>query len=492
VADPKDKPKPMSKAQPAEALPAACNVVDCSSGRQQFWRFTGSKNQMKLVDVRETESGEKIPEKHLDRDASQMWRAHCQNDAWLPADKVFFRVLHLPLCNARELPDMVEMQLEKVSPLPLGRAVWSFEVVPVHRADREQQTVVVMLAERTEVEECVGELEKAGYFPDRLEAAVIHQVMATPQGGERPDGAWIYPRFLEERVVCTVAWWDEGVLQNITQIILSSAEHLNELTEQLTATTWAMEMEGLLTGSTHWHLVIASNHGEQWLPTLNEWTGKGVEIKPPPDASALAAACATRAERPLEQGNLMPPERRADYHRRDVDRVLGGILSWMLILYGMLLVGYFVLNSQTADREEAKYQQLKKMKAMEEEVKVLVAKRNLLVLQRNSRMTALQVLKEVAEQMPEELSLSFINSAEVRGEGNNITLTGEVKSGQGKRVDDYRNNLARIMVTDPVSTKQRKLFHEVATTDSREGAAGVEGPGRWTIICMIRPNTSLK
>ena len=489
MTDPKDKPKPKSKAQPAEALPAACNVVDCSSGRQQFWRFTGSKNQMKLVDVRETESGEKIPDKHLDRDASQMWRAHCQNDAWLPADKVFFRVLHLPLCNARELPGMVEMQLEKVSPLPLGRAVWSFEVVPVHRADREQQTVVVMLAERTEVEECVGELEKAGYFPDRLEAAVMHQVMATPQGGERPDGAWIYPRFLEERVVCTVAWWDEGVLQNITQIILSSAEHLNELTEQLTAATWAMEMEGLLTGSTHWHLVIASNHGEQWLPTLNEWAGKGVEIKPPPDASALAAACATRAERPLEQGNLMPPERRADYHRRDVDRVLGGILSWMLLLYGMLLVGYFVLNSQTADREEAKYQQLEKMKAMEKEVKVLVAKRNLLVLQRNSRMTALQVLKEVAEQMPEELSLSFINSTEVKGEGNNITLTGEVESGQGKRVDDYNRNLAGIMVTDPVSAKQRKLFQTVTTTSSRAGAAGVEGPGRWTLICMIRPNT---
>ena len=492
MADPKDKPKPKSKAKPVEAMPAACNVVDCSSGRQQFWRFTGSKNQMKLVDVRETESGEKIPGKHLDRDASQMWRAHCQNDAWLPADKVFFRVLHLPLCNARELPAMVEMQLEKVSPLPLGRAVWSFEVVPVHRADREQQTVVVMLAERSVVEECVGELEKAGYFPDRLEAAVIHQVMATPQGGERPDGAWIYPRFLEERVVCTVAWWDEGVLQNITQIILSSAKHLNELTEQLTAATWAGEMEGWLTGSTHWHLVIASEHGEQWQPTLNEWAGQGVQIKPPPDASALAAASAARAARPLEQGNLMPPERRADYHRRDVDRVLGGILSWMLLLYGMLLVGYFVLDSQTAGREEAKYQQLKKMKAMEKEVGVLVAKRNLLVLQRNSRMTALQVLKEVAEQMPEELSLGFINSVEVRGEGNNITLNGEVKSGQGKRVDDYRNNLARIMVTDPVSKKQRKLFHDVTTTDSREGAAGVEGPGRWTIICMIRPNTPLK
>ena len=129
---------------------------------------------------------------------------------------------------------------------------------------------------------------------------------------------------------------------------------------------------------------------------------------------------------------------------------------------------------------------------MEKEVKVLVAKRNLLVLQRNSRMTALQVLKEVAEQMPEELSLSLINSTEVKGEGNNITLTGEVESGQGKRVDDYNRNLAGIMVTDPVSTKQRKLFHSVTTTSSRAGAAGGEGPGRWTIICMIRPNTSLK
>ena len=61
-------------------------------------------------------------------------------------------------------------------------------------------------------------------------------------GGERPDGAWIYPHFAEEQVICSVAWWDEGVLHNITQICLTSREHLNELTEHLTATTWAGEM----------------------------------------------------------------------------------------------------------------------------------------------------------------------------------------------------------------------------------------------------------
>ncbi len=493
---PKPKPKPESEEgkQPALVATASapCNVVDCSSGKQRFWRFAGGKNQMKLVDVRETDLGEQFPAKHLDRDASQMWRAHCQNDAWLPAEKVFFRVMQLPLCEAHELPGMVELQLEKISPMPLSQVVWSYEVAPSHRADRDQQTIVVMLAERLVVEACVGELEQAGYFPDRLETAVLHQVLATPQGGERPDGAWIFARFLEERVACTVAWWDEGVLQNITQITLSSAEHLNELTEQLTATTWAGEMEGWLTGSTHWHLVIDPEAGEKWLPILNEWAGQPVQVQSPSDASALAAACAAHAQRPLEQGNLLPSEFRARYHRDDVDRVLGGIFVWTLLLYVMVLAGYFVMHTQSSRMEEEKYQQLGKMKAMEKEVKILVAKRDLLVLQRNSRMTALQVLKEVAEQMPEELTLGYINSVEVRGEGNNITLNGRVKSGQGRKVDTYRSNLAGIMVVDPVTQNKRKLFSSVTTTDSREGAAGADGPGRWTIVCMLRPDSKPK
>ncbi|SVE45095.1 uncharacterized protein METZ01_LOCUS497949, partial [marine metagenome] len=67
-------------------MPDSCNVVDCSTGKQQFWRFNKGKNQMKLVDVRETVPDEPIQAKYLERDASQMWSAHCQNDAWLPAE----------------------------------------------------------------------------------------------------------------------------------------------------------------------------------------------------------------------------------------------------------------------------------------------------------------------------------------------------------------------------------------------------------------------
>lgn len=211
-------------------LPNNCNVVDCSSGKQQFWSFSKKKNGMKLVDVRDTAIDQPVQAKYLERDASQMWRPHCQNDAWIPAHKVYFRVLHLPPCPDKDLPGMVESQLDKISPLPLVQAVWTFEIVPSYRTDRAQRTVVVMIADRAVVERYVGDLEKIGYRPDRLEPAVIIQIMATPQGGDLPDGAWIYPSQNEEQIVCTVAWWDEGVLNNITQISISSSEHLNELT----------------------------------------------------------------------------------------------------------------------------------------------------------------------------------------------------------------------------------------------------------------------
>ena len=84
------------------------------------------------------------------------------------------------------------------------------------------------------------------------------------------------------------------MLQNITQLSLSSREHLNELTSNLTATTWAGELEGWLTGETDWHLVASNEDAEEWISVLNDWAGKGVQVEEPPDPNALAAAAAAR------------------------------------------------------------------------------------------------------------------------------------------------------------------------------------------------------
>ncbi len=166
------------------------------------------------------------------------------------------------------------------------------------------------------------------------------------------------------------------------------------------------------------------------------------------------------------------------------------IIPGILIIFGLtsyLAFNQFILKPIAAEEERA-YQLSKENRKLSKEYEDRQSILMQLVNAKRSRLLAMNTLEAAAGNIPEELSLRFINSVEVRGEGNNITLNGEVKSGQGKRVDDYRNNLARIMVPDPVSKKQRKLFHDVVTTDSRDGIAGTEGPGRWTIVCMIRPD----
>ena len=467
-------------------LPTACNVVDCSTGRQQFWRFSKGKNQMKLVDVRDTAIDQPVQAKHLERDASQMWRPHCQNDAWIPAHQVYFRVVHLPPCPEKELLGMVGSQLDKISPLPLSQAVWTYEVVPIYRADRGQQTVVVMIAARAVVERYVGELEKIGYRPDRLEPAILHQLMATPQGGDMPDGAWIYPSQNEEQVICTVAWWDEGVLHNVTQIALSSNEHLNELTGHLTATTWAGEMEGWLTGDTNWHLVVNNELGDQWLGVLNDWAGKGMQIEEPPEINTMAAVAAARAERPLSQGNLLPPDRRAAYRRDDVDRVWGNVLSWSVMFYVVLLSVYFVIKHQVTAKEEAAFQANKTARKVEKEVKELGVEYLLLEEQRELRGTALNVFKVVSEHIPEGVTLDSLNFTESRNaKGNNIVLQGRVSQGDTDKLQDYAEALAGETV-EKVRDGQKmqdNLFKEVQppNTDARAG-----GYLAWTVVCILK------
>ena len=463
----------------ALGLPDACNVVDCSSGKQQFWRFSKGKNQMKLVAVRDTVIDQPIQAKYVERDASQMWRPHCQNDAWIPAQKVYFRVLHLP-CSEKELPGMVELQLDKISPLPLSQAVWTFEVVPVYRPDREQKTVVVMIAERSVVEQYIGELEKIGYRPDRLEPAVLHQLMATPEGGDRPDGAWIYPSFGEEQIVCTVAWWDEGVLHNITQIAISSREHLNELTGHLTATTWAGEMEGWLTGDTDWHLVVSNQLGEEWLDVLNDWAGKGVQVEEPPEVNTVAAAAAARAERPINQGNLVPPDRQAMYHRDDVDRVWGSVLIWSTMFYVVLISLYFVVKSQVAAKEEEAYQANRKALKIQKEYKTLGVKLRLLEEQRELRWTALNVFKAVSEHIPDGITLTSIDFTESRNsQGNNIVLRGTLDSDitDSKSLQDYSDALA-----DEVADNGRPLFSQVVPPNITQNNAGYL---TWYVVCIL-------
>jgi len=463
--------QPKLKAPGTDPVLPVCNVIDCSGDQQHFWRFAGGKREMKLVDLREAELDTRLEAKHMRRDRSQMWHAHCQNDAWLPVDQVLFRVLQLPQCDPKELPQMVELQLERLSPLPVSQVVWTCQVAPDYGEERDLQTVVVMIAARAVVEQHIGRLEAVGCQPDRLETPVLHQVLATPEGGERPDGAWIYPHKPKNRPYCVVAWWDEGVLMNITVVFMSSVDYLNELSEHLTATTWAGEAEGWLTGATRWHLVVDKTTAEDWLPVLNEWAGQGITVEEPPHATELAALSASRAGRSLDEANLLPPEYRARKRADDIDRVWIGAVGWMLLVYALAVGGYQVgLKWMTDERNLAK----KAADKVDEGLalkKRLLEEKSIIEEQQQRRTTAIECFRVVADNLPSNLSLGSFTYREssrfARERSELMMLNGGMTPNSNQQLENFIAKLESMVMVDPLKEQERNMFRNLNYSQGR-------------------------
>src|SRR5262249_14723684 len=148
------------------------------------------------------------------------------NIAWFPPEQVFLRVAQFPLSDFEETLAMVELQLEKLSPMPVAQIVWSVQILRHPRGN--MQTVVLAIVSRDAVEEFLGKLEGQGYLAGCLELPMLDQLQATEITG---DGAWVYPATSGNHNTALVAWWYGGVLQNldlITKPALHAPESLKE------------------------------------------------------------------------------------------------------------------------------------------------------------------------------------------------------------------------------------------------------------------------
>src|SRR5262245_13216918 len=176
-----------------------CNVLMPGAQTRELWQFSAG-GKFSLLRKISKAPAEPLPEKMVAKD----WQALLQprlNIAWLGADKVFGRVLQLPKADEGETRSMVELQLERISPLPVAQIVWSFQVLPYIQqsgagqnlnahATGELQTVIVIMAARHLVEEYLGQLEGQGYLADRLELPLLDELRSARV---KSNGAWVFP-----------------------------------------------------------------------------------------------------------------------------------------------------------------------------------------------------------------------------------------------------------------------------------------------------------
>ncbi|HEU6447076.1 MAG TPA: hypothetical protein VFV23_01400 [Verrucomicrobiae bacterium] len=414
----------------------SCNILHAAPDANRVWQFQ-ARGDFKLSREIRAAIGQALPGKYVGKSWNTLWQPS-MNVAWLPPEHVFLRVIELPKSNWEETVAMVELQLEKLSPLPVTQIVWTIH--PLQTASVENlQTAVVVIAERKMVEEFLGKLEASGFLADRLEAPMLDQLESAHT---TEDGAWIYPVAFSGQNAALVAFWSGRALRNLSFIIMPPAgDRAASLKHQLTQLMWSGELEGWLASQPKWRLVADPVNAAEWQTVLREGLGEEIEIEPPLSPMELAHRTARRATQASANNSaaLLPAEFSERYRQQFHDRLWWNGLVTTGIVYAVCVVIYFCATFLLGMKTTGVERQVTGIAGSYTNAMQLQAQYDVLKERQNLKFAALDCWKLVAENLPPGLSLqrmSFQN-------GETLVLNGQVSPDDLEQVESFNENLRK-------------------------------------------------
>ena len=441
-----------------------CNVLEVGVDRRQLWQFSTGSAEPALKAEQRLALSDPLPFSAVTKDWRTLWQRKL-NIAWLPPDQVFLRVVHLPKSSPEELPSMLELQLEKLSPLPTNQIVWSFELLPSAAAD--SQSVLLVIAGRTLVEEFLGALEQERYLADRLELPLLHQLVTRPP---EEDGAWLYFSPQDTKTICLAAWWHGGRLMDVNLVqVPSDNTGPAMLTDHLTKIAWGGEIEGWLTTRPVWNLVADDTTTEVWEAALRPWAGDALRLHRAPTPGGLATLSASRSASHTTQANLLPAEFTTRYRQQFIDQLWMRGLGAIVVFYLVGVLAYFGWLQVQDYRKRGLQREVTQLKGaytnalrLKERVKVFQEQANL-------KSAALDCLRVTSELLPADLSLTQFN---FKG-GKDLYLQGTVTSENQIKVTEFNTELRKAAVNnEPLFAKEKVQPPKLS------GGPGVQG-FRW-------------
>jgi hypothetical protein len=424
----------------------SCNILQTAPDANRLWQFDAKSGALN----RESSGapGQPLPAKYVAKSWTSLWQPKL-NVAWLPPENIFLRVIELPKSSFGETLAMVELQLEKLSPIPVTQIVWTLQILPQSPSET-LQTIIVVIVERKVVEEFLGKLESQGYLADRLEAPMLDQLAATTAA---ENGAWIYPALLNGQNAALVAWWFGGALRNLSYVVLPlDGDRAKSLKEQLAQLAWAGELEGWLTAQPKWDLVADGAIAGEWETFLRDGLGEPVAVTKPVAFQELAARTARRATA-ADGSNavLLPGEFSARYREQFFDRLwLHGLFATG-ILYAVCVAIYFCatffLGIQTGKVE----QQAAAISGSYTNALQLKARYEVLKQRQDLKYAALDCWKVVAEQLPEGILLQRFSFAN----GETLSLAGTAPADQITALFNFNSAMQKVTLNgQPVFTSE--------------------------------------
>jgi hypothetical protein len=414
-----------------------CNIFHTAFDSNRLWQFDAKS--FRLHREARLTSGLPIPSNLVAKSWNAFWQPRL-NVAWLPAGTVFLRVIELPKGPLEETVAMAELQLEKLSPLPVAQIVWTIHVLP--HATAEVQTVIVVMAARSAVEEFLGHLEGKKFLPDRLDTPMLDQLEAL---SGLSDGAWVWAGATGDPRSALVAWWHGGALRGVNFILLTATgDRAANLKNQLAQLVWHGELEGWLTAKPDWHLVADGVAAAEWEALLRTALDEPVKVTPPLSVADLAARTARR----IGQSNqpavaLLPADASTRYREQFRDRLWLHGLYAAGVLYLVFVAFYFGMT-QLRGMQFAKVQgQVSALTDPYNTAMQIQAKYAVLQQRENLKFAALDCWKVVADDLPEGVTLERFGFGDEA-----LTLAGSAPSDQMQALDDFGSALLKAKTPD--------------------------------------------
>jgi hypothetical protein len=433
----------------------SCNILQLAPDANRLWHFAAKGGGFVAGREHHTAIDEALPSRLTAKSWSSLWQPRL-NVAWLPPENVFLRVIELPRSSFDETLAMVELQLEKLSPMPVTQIVWTIHVLsragnPPRQNEattgetkaEDLQTVVVVVVERSGVEEFLGKLESRGYFADRLEAPMLDQLEATPA---TEDGVWMYPLALAGQPAVLAAWWCRGALRSLSYVVLPPAgNRASHLQTQLRQLAWAGELEGWLTvPPNRWHLVADSAGAAEWEKLLRDALGEPVTVVAPLPPGELAAHTAQRAAAASPRATLLPAEFATRYHQQFVDHLwLRGLVTTG-VLYAIGVAIYFCATALLAVQTHKVEQAAADLKNNYTRALQLKAEYDVLKERQELKYAALDCWKIVAEQLPPNITLQRFSFAD----GKRLSLSGTAPPDQVNTLFELNSAMKKVKLND--------------------------------------------
>lgn len=311
-------------------------------------------------------------------------------------EDVWFHVLSLPTSEAKEVRQMLDLQMDSLTPLPLEDVVTGHEVLAVNGGESR---VLVAVARKSAVNERVAALEAEG-----LPVEVVGVDVLAIWRGCREAGALAADEKLNAFVYLTattaqIVVYSGGEPRAIRVVMAGAGEH-DLLIAELQRTLLSLESAtGVVTFAT-WDdelRSVAEQLRQRW-PGMAECLAVGKVPGP--------LACLCRAAAVEGALNLLPEEwreRRSRAQRRAL-MVRAGAIAGVVYAVGLavFLVAMLVQQSRVARVKSETAQLRPQYTAARQLHSTLVA----MQLQLDDKYSALEVLREVSQLMPESLKLT--------------------------------------------------------------------------------------